>query len=69
MNEEKTVVMEWYYTTPCGKCGQDIRIGRDMSRGKKKFSGPGHQRAKCASCGNEDSYPATAIDNKPFSSG
>lgn len=64
MPSDKTVVLEWYYTTPCGSCGHDIRINKDLSRGKTKYSGASNLRAKCTKCGHEDSYPATAIDNK-----
>lgn len=64
MPQDKTVVMEWHYTTPCGRCGRDIRITKDASGGEKKFSESATVRVSCTKCGHEDTYPASAVDNK-----
>lgn len=63
-SEDRTVAMEWWYTTPCGRCGQDVRIAKDNSRGKVKYSISSTVKVKCASCGHEETYPASAVDNK-----
>ena len=65
MASDETVTMEWYYTTPCGACGKDVRISRDGSKGKARYNA-GPVKAKCASCGHEEVYKPTAIDNKSF---
>lgn len=67
MAGDDTVVMEWFYATPCGRCGHDIRIEKDPSRGKSRFSVGGSVTAKCTKCGHQDSYPSSAVDGKPFS--
>lgn len=67
MAGDDTMVMEWFYMTPCGRCGQDVQVGKDPSRGKVRYSGASPVRAKCPKCGHEDNYPATAIDNKAVS--
>lgn len=67
MAGDDTLVMEWFYMTPCGNCGQDVEVGRDGSRGKARYSGPSPVVAKCAKCGHQGSYPATAVDNKAVS--
>ena len=64
MANDETVTMEWFYTTPCGRCGKEVRVGKDLSKGKARFAKP--VRAKCASCGHEEEYKATAIDSKSF---
>jgi RNase P subunit RPR2 len=56
--------MQWWYTTPCGRCAKDVRIAKDASRGKSKYSASSTVKAKCASCGHEDAYPASAVDSK-----
>jgi DNA-directed RNA polymerase subunit RPC12/RpoP len=59
---DETVTMEWFYTTPCGACGKDIKVGRDVSNGKTRYSKPAD--LKCPSCGHQETYKPTAIDNK-----
>ena len=67
MSSDKTVVMKWHYTTPCGQCGRDIKVAPDPSNGKQKFNGAPTVTLKCEDCGHQGSYPASAVDNKKLS--
>jgi len=61
---DKTMVMEWYYVTPCGHCGKPIRIAKDPSCGQKRYADAAALRLTCKDCGHQDSYPPTAVDNR-----
>jgi hypothetical protein len=64
MSNDKTVILKWRYTTPCGMCGTRISIADDPSGGEKKYSEGATVRASCPSCGHQQDYPASAVDNK-----
>jgi RNase P subunit RPR2 len=64
MSNEKTMMLEWYYVTPCGMCGQPIRIAKDPSGGSKPYSETPTVRASCKACGHQEEYPASAVDNR-----
>ena len=65
MPNDKTMALEWHYTTPCGSCGTIIRVAKDPSCGKSPYSNFHRSvRATCKSCGHEEEYPASAVDNK-----
>lgn len=63
-DHDRTVAMEWWYTTPCGRCGHDIKIAKDASGGEQRYNATPTVKAKCAGCGHEDTYPASAVDNR-----